>query len=456
MPSRHRIVLLLAAVLALHSADTATVDSAAQQIREGLALTRTDLGLVVTVSGLVGALAAVPFGILADRVVRVRLLAIAVMLWGAGAVFTGWAWSLPSLLAARALLGVVLAASGPVVASLIGDWFPSARRGRIYSRVLTGELVGTGIGFVATGNVATLLSWRWSFWLLAAPAVPLAVLLWRLPEPSRGGQPDSAEQADAHQGAVVQRAVARARIEPDADLARAQVQAGRSLLAAARVILQVRTNLALIVGSALGYSFLSAVQTFGVGFATERFHLSHAVVTSLLPVLGIGVVAGVLLGGRYGDHLVRQGHVSGQVRVGVIAFAGSAVVYAPAFFLTSAWLAAPFLVVASGLLGSANPPVDAARLDVLHPSLWGRGEAVRSVLRGLGESFAPLAFGLLTERVFGGGVSGTADAFVVLLLAMLAAAGVLVAAMRSYPRDVATATEARRLSRPQARPASQR
>jgi len=52
---------------------------------------------------------------------------------------------------------------------MLGDWFASAERGRIYSYVLTGELLGAGLGFAVTGDVAAL-SWRLSFLLLAIPA----------------------------------------------------------------------------------------------------------------------------------------------------------------------------------------------------------------------------------------------------------------------------------------------
>src|SRR5690242_8362164 len=67
---RTRIVLLLASVLALSSADAATVGASARQLRSALDISNTDIGLLVSVSALVAAVASVPFGILADRVRR--------------------------------------------------------------------------------------------------------------------------------------------------------------------------------------------------------------------------------------------------------------------------------------------------------------------------------------------------------------------------------------------------
>ena len=56
---------------------------------------------------------------------------------------------------------------------MLGDWFASAERGRIYSYVLTGELLGAGVGFAVTGDIA-LLSWRLAFVILALPAFGVA------------------------------------------------------------------------------------------------------------------------------------------------------------------------------------------------------------------------------------------------------------------------------------------
>src|SRR5437879_12556116 len=79
---RTRVILLLASVLALASADTATVGASAIQLRHDLGINNTDVGLLVTVTSLVAAAASLPFGVLADRVTRTPVLGGAVALWG--------------------------------------------------------------------------------------------------------------------------------------------------------------------------------------------------------------------------------------------------------------------------------------------------------------------------------------------------------------------------------------
>ncbi len=106
-------------------------------------------------------------------------------------------------------------------------------------------------------------------------------------------------------------------------------------------------------------------------------------------------------------------------------------------------------------LGAPNPALDAARLDIMPPGLWGRAEAVRTVLRSGGEAAAPLLFGYVSQYVFGGpgavsgdGGSGASagnaaglEYTFLLFLGVLLVAGLLaLAGLRTYPRDVATAS----------------
>lgn len=96
-------------------------------------------------------------------------------------------------------------------------------------------------------------------------------------------------------------------------------------------------------------------------------------------------------------------------------------------------------MLAALFLGATNPPLDAARLDIIHPLLWGRAEAVRTVLRNISDAAAPILFGLLAQSVFGGS-SGLEYTFLLTLLALFAAAIlVLTIGRRTYPRDVAAA-----------------
>jgi MFS family permease len=448
---RTRIIVVLAAILGLSGADAATVGASAAELRSGLHITNTDIGLLVAVSSLVGAFATLPFGVLADRVTRTRVLGVTIVTWGIAMLWSATASDFTELLWTRLFLGAVTASAGPMVASLVGDWFGSWERGRVYGVILAGEYVGAGIGFAVTGNIAAL-SWRAAFVALALPAFVLAVVVWRLHEPERGGKgvltsdhgppPEAVAQAqDGEAQTTDAQRLARERgLTPDPELVVDPGEARRmNLVRATGYVLRVRTNLVLIAASACGYYFLAGLQTFGLEFSRDQYGIDQALASSLLLVIGIGSLAGVLTGGALGDYLLKRGLLNARIWTPAVAAALTTVLFVPAIFTRGAVTAVPYLVAAAFFLGAQNPPLDAARLDIMPPLLWGRAEAVRTLLRSLAMALAPLLFGAVSDHVFGGGRSGLQWTFVVMIVPLGASSWLLFKGLRTYPADVATA-----------------
>src|SRR5690348_10645918 len=447
---RTRVSIVLAAILGLSGADAATVGASASELRSGLHITNTDIGLLVAVSSLIGAVASLPFGVLADRVTRTRVLGVTIVTWGAAMLWSATASDFTELLWTRLFLGAVTASAGPMVASLVGDWFGSWERGRIYGVILAGEYVGAGIGFAITGNVAAL-SWRASFVILALPAFVLALVVWRLREPERGGKgvlasdkghpPEAWAQAQAGGQTTDAQRLARERgLTPDPELVVNPTEARRmNLFRATRYVLRVRTNVILILASACGYYFLAGLQTFGLEFSREQYGIDQALASSLLLVIGVGSLAGVLAGGALGDYLLKRGVLNARIWTPAVAAGATALLFVPAIFTRGAVTAVPYLVAAAFFLGAQNPPLDAARLDIMPPLLWGRAEAVRTLLRSLAMALAPLLFGAVSDHVFGGGRSGLQWTFVVMILPLGASSWLLFKGLKTYPADVANA-----------------
>jgi MFS family permease len=445
---RTRVIIVLAAILGLSGADVATVGASASELRSGLHITNTDIGLLVAVSSLVGAITTLPFGVLADRVTRTRVLGLTIVLWGVAMLWSATASTFGDLLLARLFLGAVTASAGPLVASLVGDWFGSWERGRIYGVILAGEYLGAGVGFAVTGNIAAL-SWRAAFVILALPAFLLAVVVWRLREPERGGkgvlahdsQPPPVPGPDQTTSETDAQRVARQHgVTPDPELVVSPAAAERmGLVSATRYVLRVRTNVVLIAASACGYYFLAGLQTFGLEFSREQYGIDQALASSLLLLIGAGSLAGVLVGGQLGDRLLKRGLLNARVLTPAVAAALTTFLFIPAIFTRGAVTAVPYLIAAAFFLGMQNPPLDAARLDIMPPLLWGRAEAIRTLLRSLAVALAPLLFGAVSDYVFGGGRSGLQWTFVVMVLPLGASSWLLFRGLRTYPGDVATA-----------------
>ncbi len=446
---RTRVIVILAAILGLSGADAATVGASASELRHSLHISNTDIGLLVAVSSLVGALATLPFGVLADRVRRTRVLGGTIVLWGAAMLWSATATNFTELLWTRLFLGAVTASAGPMVASLVGDWFGSWERGRIYGVILAGEYLGAGVGFGVTGNISAL-SWRAAFVILALPAFALAAVVWRLREPERGGKgvlasdhgppPEVTEEDAGAQETDAQRLARERGLEVDPELVVDPRRARRmSLIDATRYVLRVRTNVVLIAASACGYYFLAGLQTFGLEFSKDQYGISQALASTLLLVVGAGALTGVLFGGAVGDWLLKRGHLNSRVLTPAVAAVLTTILFVPAIFTRDAVTAVPYLTAAAFFLGAQNPPLDAARLDIMPPLLWGRAEAVRTLLRSLAVALAPVLFGAVSDHVFGGGRTGLQWTFAVMILPLGASAWLLFKGLRTYPADVAAA-----------------
>lgn len=476
-PARYRVITLFAAVLALSGADASTVGAVAPQLEHALHIGNAKIGLLTSVSLLVGAVFVIPVGLFVDRYKRIPLLAISVLLWSIASIVAALSASYWHLLLARLALGAVTATAGPAIASLTGDYFPARERGRIYSFILGGEALGTAAGFIVSGSLASLIDWRAAFIALGIPGFFLARSLWRtIPEPRRGGQswlepgaseidptPDhrdwGGEEAFAARETppdLVHEAARQRGVEPDPRLVLHEDPQQMPLAEAVRYTLSIPTNLMLIFGSALGYFYFAGLQTFALLFVRGHYHVGQATSELGLGILVLGALVGTLLSGQLTDLLVRSGVLHARIVVPAVCYLGAVVVLIPGILGTHLFPALWFDTAGAALISAANPPLDAARLDIMPAGLWGRAESIRTVLRSLAQAVSPLLFGGLADLIAGivpsqapigthpGLVSpstarGLEITFLIMLSALAAAGVFLLRARHTYPTDVATA-----------------
>ena len=489
-PVRLRVVALFAGVYALSSADLGTVGSVAPQLERSLHISNFQIGLIAAVAAFAGALGTIPAGVLTDRLDRTNLLAGSIVLWSVAQLAGACSPSFGILIATRLALGAVTATAGPAVASLTGDYFPAAERARMLGLILTGELIGAGIGIVVSGDLGSALSWRYGFGWLAVPGLALAWAIRRLlVEPGRAGQSQldpGAEhfvaarraRADGRQRArptqagaagpqtdpppaeqqTVRDLARRQHVRPDPDLILDCDPAAMALGSAIRYVLRIRTNVVLIVSTALAYVFFAGVQTFAVLLLRSRFGISEEVATLLLLVIGAGALAGLVVAGHMADRWLARGRLNARVVVGAGAYIAAAALFVPALLSGSLIIAVPLFTLGAAGLAGPDSVLNAARLDIMHPHLWGRAEGVRTVPYMLAFAVAPLLFGGISDSL-GGSDAGAAaagnavvshangvalaDTFLIMLIPVAIAGASLLWAVRTYPRDVATAAAAR-------------
>jgi MFS family permease len=480
-PARARVIVLFAIVLALNGADAATVGAVAPQLESSLHINNADVGLLTSVSLLVGAIFTIPVGLLVDRTRRMPLLSLTIVLWSFASLFSAFAGSFSSLLLTRLALGAVAASAGPAIASLTGDYFGAGERGRIWSYILVGEAAGTAFGFIISGFLASAIDWRAAFVVLAVPGFFLARELYRtVPEPLRGGQ-SHLEVGAVDLGLAVQRAAAdadrddvappapetradaaaweaarRAGAVPDPERVLHQDARDMSLAQSLRYLLAIPSNVLMIVGSSLGYFFFAGLQTFALLFVKGHYHASQATSELVLALLVVGAVIGTLVGGRLPDLLVRRGDLGARMWFPGVCYIAAALCLIPGFLGSDLTPAVWFDVAGAAFISAANPPIQAARLDVVPAGLWGRAQSALTSVRSLAQAAAPLAFGGVSQLVAGivpaqapigthpgappsNASTGLEITFLIMLTALFAAGWFLFRARETFATDVATA-----------------
>ena len=100
----------------------------------------------------------------------------------------------------------------------------------------------------------------------------------------------------------------------------------------------------------------------------------------------------------------------------------------------------PFLGVGGACLTAPIAPLEAPRLDVVHP-LRGRSESVRIVVRVAAQAVAPLLVGVRSGVLGSDAADGLQLAFLVLLPLLAVSSVLLVMATRHSPEEVAAVEE---------------
>jgi len=394
-----------------------------EPIRMEWHLSDSALGWLNTAFVLLYAGVGVPLGLLSDRWVRTKILGIGVTLWSLFTAASGIAWGYWSLFAARLGVGVGEASCAPAGNSLIGDFFPAARRARAISIFMLGLPIGIFLSNLTSGIIAKTYGWRITFFIACIPGLILAGLALRIREPRRGA-------AETHYAAGAQ-------------------QTGSPY----RRVLSIPTIWWIILSGALHNFNAYAVNAFLPAFL-GRYHgmdLRQANFIAAV-VLGAVGVAGLLGGGWAADKISRT-RSNGRLLLASAALLVSTPLVYLALDRPRGSLISFMLLMGSGwmLIYVYYSTVYSAIQDVVEPGLRATAMALYFfAMYVLGGSFGTSILGMLSDHyarqamTAAGGTAmteafraeGLHNAFYVVPLVSLILAVVLYAASRTVAKDM--------------------
>ena len=186
-------VFAFAMLLLIQSFDeleSAVLSVLAPDIRDSLGVSDGTIVFISAASGAFIVLGALPMGWLADRLRRAPVIGWASAFFALMVFSCGLAANAFSLFWSRFGVGIAKSNSIPVQGSLIADSYPIAIRGRISASIFGAARLAGVLSPALVGGIAALAGgddgWRWSYFLLGIPMIPLAILAFRIPEPPRG------------------------------------------------------------------------------------------------------------------------------------------------------------------------------------------------------------------------------------------------------------------------------
>jgi MFS transporter, Spinster family, sphingosine-1-phosphate transporter len=351
-----RALVVLALINLFNYLDRFVVSALAESLKHSeLALSDTQLGLLMTGFVVVYMLASPAFGALGDRRARPPLVALGVFVWSLATVLAGFTGSFLALFLARAAVGIGEAAYGTIAPSLLADLFPRTQRGRVMAVFFAAIPIGSALGYVLGGVVNHAFGWRAAFFIAGAPGLLLALLCLRLTDPPRGAQDEGPADAPT------------------------------TTFATYRDLLHNRSYLLTVLGYA-AYTFAVGGMAFWMPAFLERIRgqpPAEATIQFGAIVVVTGFV-GTFAGGWLGDFLLRRWAQAYLWLSGITALLAAPLAWVvftdprPSVYL-------PAVVAAELLIFASTGPINSVILNVVRP----------------GERATAVALSILTIHLFG-------------------------------------------------------
>lgn len=141
-------------------------------------------------------LAAPALGWLSDRFSRWIVVGVCVILWSLATAAGGFAATFFALFLTRIFVGIGEGGYGPAAPTILADYFPVEKRGRIMAYFCAAIPVGSALGYVLGGLIGAQLGWRWAFYIVAIPGVIFGLVCFLQTDPrARSGVREERKRA---------------------------------------------------------------------------------------------------------------------------------------------------------------------------------------------------------------------------------------------------------------------
>lgn len=362
----------------LNYADRSVLSAVLPKIQSDLHLSNSELGLLGSSFLLIYAIATLPLGVWADRSTRKNIVALCVAIWSVATTLAGITRNFLQLFAMRSVLGIGEAGYAPASLSMLGDYFPKERRGRIMALWSIGNLIGTAIGLILGGLVADAFGWRWAFYIVGIPGLITAFLIWRASEPARGAFDNEGEENE---------------------ISTTHGSIGKDFGDVIQQLFKIPTYWILLGAFVFSFFTIGSASFWIPTYFVRAFSLSVGQASTISgAVLAGGSLVGTLLGGWLADYM-QQRRPEGRLIVATFAFLTGAPLTFIALSIHSIIPFTAVFILAIIALSLCLGPLNAVLQDIIKPEI--RATAIGIVLllaHLLGDAASPSIVGVIADR----------------------------------------------------------
>jgi predicted MFS family arabinose efflux permease len=284
------VTLLLMTAYTFNAMDRTIISIIQSSMKVDLKLNDTQLGLLGgTAFALLYGFSGIPIARLAERLSRVNIITVALIVWSSLTALCGAAATFSQLLLIRAGVGMAEAGCTPAAHSLISDYFEPARRSSALSIYTCGISLGYILAAVVGGYVAQHFGWRMACATVGLPGVGTAVLIKCLVrEPPRGYSDPRLQPVPAASPFALRHEV-------------------RELLSVGKALLFDRPILHVVLGVTIGAFAAYGFYAFLPAYFSRAFGLDYATIGVVAALAGgVAVGLGIVSGGFVADFLGRR------------------------------------------------------------------------------------------------------------------------------------------------------
>lgn len=396
------ILLILFFANFLNYLDRQIVSSLEIEICAAFDLDKSHFGLLWT-AFTIGYMVFAPIvGYLTDRYRRTRIFAVCVLVWSVATIGSGLVQQTFLLYVMRFLIGIGEAGCLVIGPTLITDFFSKETRGRALSMFYLGLPLGGTAGYLVGGFVSELTGdWSNAFYAAGIPGIVVAVLIWFLADPPRGGRETQIRE---------------------------RIHGFRPYLD----LFRNRTLILVILAQAFAVVILVPILHFGVNFfESERGMSKKQAITALGTVALIAGILGNSLSGVIGDKLAKRLRGAYAMMAGFGYTLGLPWLIL-GFTTESAFIFLPSLTIGATCFFLCMPAINAQIANVVSAKQRAMAFAMAVfLLHFLGDMAAPPVFGLVAQKL-----GSDQQAFFLFSFALLAAGACCFVAARTARADM--------------------